>query len=239
MAVQIWLFDFLFSSLSSSFPILLPFSADFPISLIFNSIVRWHELVLDVSPDFVEFLLHWSKDTQKKREGICTKWRMHLITLDLHLSTSKEDVEWVTFCPSMSVSHFSWLTAAPPQYYIFSFSISLLRQIPNDFLADSCSGLVLEQANCENLTVWLTSLGLPMYHQHLVTNGWNNLQTVSRMKESDLLSVGILDKRHLRTMIRAISALNVTIQKISSCYEHNYESIPPPVSSTSPNQSTA
>lgn len=84
---------------------------------------------------------------------------------------------------------------------------------------------MLEQANCENLTVWLTSLGLPMYHQQLVTNGWNNLQSVSKMKEGDLLSVGILDKRHLRTMIRAISALNVTIQKISSCYEHNYESI--------------
>lgn len=127
----VWLFVFLFllhfpslspsaSSFSTSFFHLpsLPFHF-LLILLIFNSIVRWHGLVLDVSLDFVEFLLHWFKDMLRKREGTCTKWRMHLITLDLHLSTSKEDVEWVLF--SLSQRQISWLTTAPPQYYIFSF----------------------------------------------------------------------------------------------------------------------
>lgn len=94
------------------------------------------------------------------------------------------------------------------------FSIFLNIQIPNDFLADSCNGPGTDWANYENLHTWLLSLGLPMYEVKLKDNGHQNLWDIISLREDDLLNCGIINKRHLRSLTTAISALSVNQHKI-------------------------
>lgn len=87
-------------------------------------------------------------------------------------------------------------------------------QIPNDFLGDSCSGPVVETVNCENLSRWLTSLGLPMYDHTLRLHGWTTLEQMSTIKETDLTAAGIDNKRHQIIIMSALGTLNVGLKSI-------------------------
>jgi len=87
-------------------------------------------------------------------------------------------------------------------------------QIPNDFLADSCTGPGIDFANYENVHNWLVSLGLPMYEEKLKLKGWNSLWNIKNMREDDLVNCGIVNKRHLRSLSTAIGVLNVNQHKI-------------------------
>ncbi|XP_074597484.1 uncharacterized protein LOC141852382 isoform X2 [Brevipalpus obovatus] len=86
--------------------------------------------------------------------------------------------------------------------------------IPNDFLADSCNAPGTDGANYESLHSWLLSLGLPMYWRKFKEKGRTSLWHVIPMREDDLISCGITDKRHLRFLTTAIGALSVNQHRI-------------------------
>ncbi|RWS21803.1 SAM and SH3 domain-containing protein 1-like protein [Leptotrombidium deliense] len=86
--------------------------------------------------------------------------------------------------------------------------------IPNDFLADSCTGIIIEQANCESLHSWLVSIGLPMCEKLFNEHGYTDLKQIATLKESDLITCGISKPTHRRLLITALCALAVNLDKV-------------------------
>ncbi|XP_076339155.1 SAM and SH3 domain-containing protein 1-like isoform X2 [Tachypleus tridentatus] len=86
------------------------------------------------------------------------------------------------------------------------------KGIPNDFLADSCNEPVVE-ANYSCLRDWLTSLGLPMYTEHIQRAGYSQLEQIASFREADLRHCGINCSRHLRILTSAIGTLHIHLAK--------------------------
>ncbi|CAN7988877.1 unnamed protein product [Ixodes hexagonus] len=81
------------------------------------------------------------------------------------------------------------------------------RGVPNDFLADSCGGPVVE-ADYSGLRAWLVSLGLPMYEPLFLEARISTLARVADLREPDFRTLGISNARHVRLLSSAVGALH-------------------------------
>ncbi|KAL6092955.1 hypothetical protein STEG23_002901, partial [Scotinomys teguina] len=56
---------------------------------------------------------------------------------------------------------------------------------------------------------WLESIGLPQYENHLMANGFDNVQFMGSnvMEDQDLLEIGILNSGHRQRILQAIQLL--------------------------------
>ncbi|EEC20230.1 hypothetical protein IscW_ISCW023867 [Ixodes scapularis] len=81
------------------------------------------------------------------------------------------------------------------------------RGVPNDFLADSCGGPIVE-ADYTGLRAWLVSLGLPMYEPLFLEARISTLARVADLREPDFRTLGISNARHVRLLSSAVGALH-------------------------------
>lgn len=82
-----------------------------------------------------------------------------------------------------------------------------IPQVPNDFLADSCGGPIVE-ADYTGLRAWLVSLGLPMYEPLFLEARISTLARVADLREPDFRTLGISNARHVRLLSSAVGALH-------------------------------
>ena len=83
-------------------------------------------------------------------------------------------------------------------------------QVPNDFLADSCTSQMLDIA-MTTVKDFLISTGMPMYHDLLLLHNINSLDAVKEMREPDWKKIGVADPRHLRRLVQSTELLRARL----------------------------
>ncbi|XP_070803878.1 ankyrin repeat and sterile alpha motif domain-containing protein 1B isoform X10 [Pituophis catenifer annectens] len=93
------------------------------------------------------------------------------------------------------------LSAQDHRYYPVD-GYSLLKRLPSQ---------TLSAPRCPVQTVgqWLENIGLPQYENHLLANGFDNVQFMGSnvMEDQDLLEIGILNSGHRQRILQAIQLL--------------------------------
>ncbi|XP_053262657.1 ankyrin repeat and sterile alpha motif domain-containing protein 1B isoform X7 [Podarcis raffonei] len=93
------------------------------------------------------------------------------------------------------------LSAQDHRYYPLD-GYSLLKRLPSQ---------TLSAPRCPVQTVgqWLENIGLPQYENHLLANGFDNVQFMGSnvMEDQDLLEIGILNSGHRQRILQAIQLL--------------------------------
>ncbi|XP_025019601.1 ankyrin repeat and sterile alpha motif domain-containing protein 1B isoform X16 [Python bivittatus] len=93
------------------------------------------------------------------------------------------------------------LSAQDHRYYPVD-GYSLLKRLPSQ---------TLSAPRCPIQTVgqWLENIGLPQYENHLLANGFDNVQFMGSnvMEDQDLLEIGILNSGHRQRILQAIQLL--------------------------------
>uniref|UniRef100_A0A8D0C5W7 Ankyrin repeat and sterile alpha motif domain containing 1B n=1 Tax=Salvator merianae TaxID=96440 RepID=A0A8D0C5W7_SALMN len=93
------------------------------------------------------------------------------------------------------------LSAQDHRYYPVD-GYSLLKRLPSQ---------TISAPRCPVQTVgqWLENIGLPQYENHLLANGFDNVQFMGSnvMEDQDLLEIGILNSGHRQRILQAIQLL--------------------------------
>lgn len=82
-------------------------------------------------------------------------------------------------------------------------------QFRSDTLAHQSQKLVYAGSG-ETVSDWLISLGLPMYTDVFISQGWDTLEIVIAMEEDDLRKCGISNPKHLRRLMTAVEHLKMS-----------------------------
>uniref|UniRef100_A0A6J0UEC5 Ankyrin repeat and sterile alpha motif domain-containing protein 1B isoform X4 n=1 Tax=Pogona vitticeps TaxID=103695 RepID=A0A6J0UEC5_9SAUR len=163
-------------------------------------------------------------------ERACTLGRIRSLPktlLDMHLSkyVSKSDSNLISYPPTEQKGRRNWSesTADPgssransertPSFtseweeidkIMSSIDVGIttgLGEINNGISIPRCPGQTVGQ--------WLESIGLPQYENHLLANGFDNVQFMGSnvMEDQDLLEIGILNSGHRQRILQAIQLL--------------------------------
>uniref|UniRef100_A0A8D2Q4Q7 Ankyrin repeat and sterile alpha motif domain containing 1B n=1 Tax=Varanus komodoensis TaxID=61221 RepID=A0A8D2Q4Q7_VARKO len=163
-------------------------------------------------------------------ERACTLGRIRSLPktlLDMHLSkyVSKSDSNLISYPPNEQKARRNWTesTAASEisrgnseRTPSFTSEWEEIDKIMSSIDAGITTGL--EEINdgkksprCPVQTVgqWLENIGLPQYENHLLANGFDNIQFMGSnvMEDQDLLEIGILNSGHRQRILQAIQLL--------------------------------
>ncbi|XP_073183532.1 ankyrin repeat and sterile alpha motif domain-containing protein 1B isoform X7 [Lepidochelys kempii] len=163
-------------------------------------------------------------------ERACTLGRIRSLPktlLEMHLSknVSKSDSNLISYPPNGKKAGSSWSEPTPSQQNSkgnsertpsFTSEWEEIDKIMSSIDAGINTGL--EEMNddtagprCPVQTVgqWLENIGLPQYENHLLANGFDNVQFMGSnvMEDQDLLEIGILNSGHRQRILQAIQLL--------------------------------
>ncbi|KAM4782011.1 ankyrin repeat and sterile alpha motif domain-containing protein 1B isoform 6-T6 [Cyanocitta cristata] len=163
-------------------------------------------------------------------ERACTLGRIRSLPktlLEMHLckSVSKSDSNLITHPPNDKKARSNWSEPTPkPQCSkgnsertpSFTSEWEEIDKIMSSIDAGINTGLGemkdhATRPRCPVQTVgqWLENIGLPQYENHLLANGFDNVQFMGSnvMEDQDLLEIGILNSGHRQRILQAIQLL--------------------------------
>ncbi|XP_058424569.1 ankyrin repeat and sterile alpha motif domain-containing protein 1B isoform X1 [Diceros bicornis minor] len=172
----------------------------------------------------------WIVNTGGFVERACTLGRIRSLPkalIDMHLSknVSKSDSDLIAYPSNEKTSRVNWSessTAEPSskgnseRTPSFTSEWEEIDKIMSSIDVGINSGLKeingeTTRPRCPVQTVgqWLESIGLPQYENHLMANGFDNVQFMGSnvMEDQDLLEIGILNSGHRQRILQAIQLL--------------------------------
>ncbi|NWX85071.1 ANS1B protein, partial [Nothoprocta pentlandii] len=172
----------------------------------------------------------WVVTTGGFVERACTLGRIRSLPktlLEMHLckNVSKSDSNLISHPPNDKKARSNWSEPTPSQQCSkgnsertpsFTSEWEEIDKIMSSIDAGINTGL--EEMNdhstrprCPVQTVgqWLENIGLPQYENHLLANGFDNVQFMGSnvMEDQDLLEIGILNSGHRQRILQAIQIL--------------------------------
>uniref|UniRef100_A0A7N5ZUX2 Ankyrin repeat and sterile alpha motif domain containing 1B n=1 Tax=Anabas testudineus TaxID=64144 RepID=A0A7N5ZUX2_ANATE len=158
-----------------------------------------------------------SKDSSSAtgyEERACTLGRMRsmprsVLDLQLSKSLSKSDSNLVSVMAGSFDSHFArhnmmWqCQLSQPDCRCYRVDgYSLLKRLP-------LHPLIGPRCPLQSVGQWLDSIGLVQYENHLLANGFDNVQFMGSnvVEDQDLLEIGILNSAHRQRLLQAIRLL--------------------------------
>ncbi|XP_043296383.1 ankyrin repeat and sterile alpha motif domain-containing protein 1B isoform X18 [Cervus elaphus] len=172
----------------------------------------------------------WIVNTGGFVERACTLGRIRSLPkalIDMHLSknVSKSDSDLIAYPSNEKTPRVNWSESSPADHSSkgnsertpsFTSEWEEIDKIMNSI--DVGINSELQEINGENTrprcpvqTVgqWLESIGLPQYENHLMANGFDNVQFMGSnvMEDQDLLEIGILNSGHRQRILQAIQLL--------------------------------
>uniref|UniRef100_A0A8C0D6H5 Ankyrin repeat and sterile alpha motif domain containing 1B n=1 Tax=Balaenoptera musculus TaxID=9771 RepID=A0A8C0D6H5_BALMU len=169
---------------------------------------------------------HWIVNTGGFVERACTLGRIRSLPkalIDMHLSknVSKSDSDLIAYPSNEKTSRVNWTESSTADRSSkgtserapsFTSEWEEIDKIMSSI--DVGINSELEEINgprCPVQTVgqWLESIGLPQYENHLMANGFDNVQFMGSnvMEDQDLLEIGILNSGHRQRILQAIQLL--------------------------------
>ncbi|XP_026640391.1 ankyrin repeat and sterile alpha motif domain-containing protein 1B isoform X7 [Microtus ochrogaster] len=170
----------------------------------------------------------WGASTGGFVERACTLGRIRSLPkalIDMHLSknVSKSDSDLIAY-PSKDKARVNWSESSTAERSSkdnsertpsFTSEWEEIDKIMNSIdVGITTVNSELEEMNgprCPVQTVgqWLESIGLPQYENHLMANGFDNVQFMGSnvMEDQDLLEIGILNSGHRQRILQAIQLL--------------------------------
>ncbi|XP_068524948.1 ankyrin repeat and sterile alpha motif domain-containing protein 1B isoform X2 [Anas acuta] len=163
-------------------------------------------------------------------ERACTLGRIRslpktLLEMHLYKNVSKSDSNLITHPPSDKKARSNWSEPTPNQQCSkgnsertpsFTSEWEEIDKIMSSIDAGINTGLGemndhATRPRCPVQTVgqWLENIGLPQYENHLLANGFDNVQFMGSnvMEDQDLLEIGILNSGHRQRILQAIQLL--------------------------------
>ncbi|XP_044918149.1 ankyrin repeat and sterile alpha motif domain-containing protein 1B isoform X12 [Felis catus] len=172
----------------------------------------------------------WIVNTGGFVERACTLGRIRSLPkalIDMHLSknVSKSDSDLIAYPSNEKTPRVNWSESSPAEHTSkgnsertpsFTSEWEEIDKIMNSI--DVGINSELKEMNgettrprCPVQTVgqWLESIGLPQYENHLMANGFDNVQFMGSnvMEDQDLLEIGILNSGHRQRILQAIQLL--------------------------------
>ncbi|XP_059258268.1 ankyrin repeat and sterile alpha motif domain-containing protein 1B isoform X9 [Mustela nigripes] len=172
----------------------------------------------------------WIMNTGGFVERACTLGRIRSLPkalIDMHLSktVSKSDSDLIAYPSNEKTSKVNWSESSTADHSSkgnsertpsFTSEWEEIDKIMNSI--DVGINSELKEMNgettrprCPVQTVgqWLESIGLPQYENHLMANGFDNVQFMGSnvMEDQDLLEIGILNSGHRQRILQAIQLL--------------------------------
>ncbi|XP_071408122.1 ankyrin repeat and sterile alpha motif domain-containing protein 1B isoform X6 [Pithys albifrons albifrons] len=172
----------------------------------------------------------WVTTTGGFVERACTLGRIRSLPktlLEMHLckNVSKSDSNLITHPPNDKKARSNWSEPTPKQQCSkgnsertpsFTSEWEEIDKIMSSIDAGINTGLGemnyhTTRPRCPVQTVgqWLENIGLPQYENHLLANGFDNVQFMGSnvMEDQDLLEIGILNSGHRQRILQAIQLL--------------------------------
>uniref|UniRef100_A0A8D0TN74 Ankyrin repeat and sterile alpha motif domain containing 1B n=1 Tax=Sus scrofa TaxID=9823 RepID=A0A8D0TN74_PIG len=168
----------------------------------------------------------WIVNTGGFVERACTLGRIRSLPktlIDMHLSksVSKSDSDLIAYPSKEKTPRVNWTESSTAEHCSkgnsertpsFTSEWEEIDKIMSSI--DVGINSELEEINgprCPVQTVgqWLESIGLPQYENHLMANGFDNVQFMGSnvMEDQDLLEIGILNSGHRQRILQAIQLL--------------------------------
>ncbi|XP_012575711.1 PREDICTED: ankyrin repeat and sterile alpha motif domain-containing protein 1B isoform X7 [Condylura cristata] len=172
----------------------------------------------------------WMVNTGGFVERACTLGRIRSLPkalIDMHLSknVSKSDSDLIAYPSNEKTSRVNWSESSTAEHSSkgnsertpsFTSEWEEIDKIMNSI--DVGINSELEEINGEttrprcpvqSVGQWLESIGLPQYENHLMANGFDNVQFMGSnvMEDQDLLEIGILNSGHRQRILQAIQLL--------------------------------
>nr|XP_025737133.1 ankyrin repeat and sterile alpha motif domain-containing protein 1B-like isoform X5 [Callorhinus ursinus] len=168
----------------------------------------------------------WIMNTGGFVERACTLGRIRSLPkalIDMHLSknVSKSDSDLIAYPSNEKTSRVNWSESSNAEHTSkrnsertpsFTSEWEEIDKIMNSIDVGINSELKeMNGPRCPVQTVgqWLESIGLPQYENHLMANGFDNVQFMGSnvMEDQDLLEIGILNSGHRQRILQAIQLL--------------------------------
>ncbi|XP_060051596.1 ankyrin repeat and sterile alpha motif domain-containing protein 1B isoform X16 [Erinaceus europaeus] len=168
----------------------------------------------------------WMATTGTFVERACTLGRIRSLPkalIDMHLSknVSKSDSDLIGYPSTEKAARVNWSETSTAEHSSrgnsertpsFTSEWEEIDKIMNSIDIGINSELEeMDGPRCPVQTVgqWLESIGLPQYENHLMANGFDNVQFMGSnvMEDQDLLEIGILNSGHRQRILQAIQLL--------------------------------
>ncbi|XP_075407230.1 ankyrin repeat and sterile alpha motif domain-containing protein 1B isoform X2 [Tenrec ecaudatus] len=172
----------------------------------------------------------WVVNTGGLVERACTLGRIRSLPralIEMHLSknVSKSDSDLIAHPSNEKTARVNWSETSAAEHSSkgnsertpsFTSEWEEIDKIMNSIDVGICSELEemngeTKRPRCPVQTVgqWLESIGLPQYENHLMANGFDNVQFMGSnvMEDQDLLEIGILNSGHRQRILQAIQLL--------------------------------
>nr|XP_060633238.1 ankyrin repeat and sterile alpha motif domain-containing protein 1B isoform X1 [Anolis sagrei ordinatus] len=163
-------------------------------------------------------------------ERACTLGRIRSLPktlLDMHLSkyVSKSDSNLISYPPTEQKARRNWNESIPDpenskgaseRTPSFTSEWEEIDKIMSSIdagiitgLGEISNGVPTPRCPVQTVGQWLENLGLPQYENHLLANGFDNVQFMGSnvMEDQDLLEIGILNSGHRQRILQAIQLL--------------------------------
>ncbi|XP_067325240.1 ankyrin repeat and sterile alpha motif domain-containing protein 1B isoform X2 [Anolis sagrei] len=163
-------------------------------------------------------------------ERACTLGRIKSLPktlLDMHLSkyVSKSDSNLISYPPTEQKARRNWNESIPDpenskgaseRTPSFTSEWEEIDKIMSSIdagiitgLGEISNGVPTPRCPVQTVGQWLENLGLPQYENHLLANGFDNVQFMGSnvMEDQDLLEIGILNSGHRQRILQAIQLL--------------------------------
>ncbi|XP_052021615.1 ankyrin repeat and sterile alpha motif domain-containing protein 1B isoform X7 [Apodemus sylvaticus] len=167
----------------------------------------------------------WSVNPGGFVERACTLGRIRSLPkalIDMHLSknVSKSDSDLIAY-PSKDKARVTWSKSSTAERSSkdnsertpsFTSEWEEIDKIMNSIdvgINSELEGMNGSRCPVQTVGQWLESIGLPQYENHLMANGFDNVQFMGSnvMEDQDLLEIGILNSGHRQRILQAIQLL--------------------------------
>ncbi|XP_012656676.1 ankyrin repeat and sterile alpha motif domain-containing protein 1B isoform X3 [Otolemur garnettii] len=172
----------------------------------------------------------WVMNTGGFVERACTLGRIRSLPkalIDMHLSknVSKSDSDLIAYPSNEKTSRVNWSEASTAEHSSKGNSertpsftseweeidkiMSSIDVGINSELKEMNGEITRPRCPVQTVGQWLESIGLPQYENHLMANGFDNVQFMGSnvMEDQDLLEIGILNSGHRQRILQAIQLL--------------------------------
>ncbi|XP_074258471.1 ankyrin repeat and sterile alpha motif domain-containing protein 1B isoform X18 [Saimiri boliviensis] len=172
----------------------------------------------------------WVMNTGGFVERACTLGRIRSLPkalIDMHLSknVSKSDSDLIAYPSNEKTSIVNWSESSTAEHSSKGNSertpsftseweeidkiMSSIDVGINNELKEMNGETTRPRCPVQTVGQWLESIGLPQYENHLMANGFDNVQFMGSnvMEDQDLLEIGILNSGHRQRILQAIQLL--------------------------------
>nr|XP_024642970.1 ankyrin repeat and sterile alpha motif domain-containing protein 1B isoform X6 [Macaca nemestrina] len=172
----------------------------------------------------------WVMNTGGFVERACTLGRIRSLPkalIDMHLSknVSKSDSDLIAYPSNEKTSRVNWSESSTAEHSSKGNSertpsftseweeidkiMSSIDVGINNELKEINGETTRPRCPVQTVGQWLESIGLPQYENHLMANGFDNVQFMGSnvMEDQDLLEIGILNSGHRQRILQAIQLL--------------------------------